>query len=312
MKISKRTRDILNSFNKINTSIMLSENNIIRQKLTGNDNRLFAMAKIEENFPNFMINNLSDFLEILNAIGDDANLEFSETDVLISSDDGSRKFKFKGSPEYMEDELLKSMRQKNTFDISTKDDSNVKEIHFELDTNSIMDMLKVTASIPPANTTSHAYSFYGDGQSFYLSLGRIINDNNSHEGNVYDEKLGETTENFRFDIDVKTFKMMNGKYKASLKWGRDKDTNMDSGILFTHTEDGLLKYWNVFQTTSVFPKVSPAETTVSASPSGDACGITRPATAPIEELEDSITTPPSGPVGGAGIPAYVAAGIPVV
>ena len=82
MKLSKRTKEILNNFVSINDSIIFQEGNTISTKsIEGN---VIARAEVEEYFPQeFAIYNLAEFLNVI-ALFDEPEITFEENLCKIS------------------------------------------------------------------------------------------------------------------------------------------------------------------------------------------------------------------------------------
>lgn len=196
MKFSNETISVLKNFASINSGILFKEGNVI--STVSPQKNILADANIQETIPKqFGVYNLNEFLSVLSLFKGAGSLAFSEHHVLISSEDGRTKIKYKfASPSMIvvaPDKRPTLPTVDVSFDLSSED----------------FDLIMKTASV----LGSPNVGIISDGSSVFLST-FSVNDDSAHE-NLTELSI-ESTGNYRLVFKTENMKMLPGDYLVEI------------------------------------------------------------------------------------------------
>lgn len=191
MKISVSTLNILKNFSKINPSIIVSEGNVL--KTISPSSNILAKATVETSFPKkFAIYNIDRFLATA-SLFDDAEYDFKDSFVEISSGDRKTKYVF------AEESLIK------------KAPENIKfpevDVAFELTEENLKNVEKAAAVLGLPNLV-----VLGKNGKLVVQAIDVKNDG----GDAYEVAVGETDKSFRAVFKVENIKVLPGTYKVDI------------------------------------------------------------------------------------------------
>jgi hypothetical protein len=209
MQISAATLAVLKNFAQINTNILVREGNELRTISTMKD--IFALAKVEENFPKeFAIYDLTSLLALL-TLNENQEVEFGENSLKIVKDHGEFEY-FYADPSIIVAPPNKSV---------TVDEHFV----FNLSKEDLVTIIKAAAIV-----SAPAISFTSRDGKVTLSVG----DPKTPASNSYKKVIGESEEPFNVQLAVGNLKVIPDAYEVVLSKKRF--------IHFRNEERGL-KYW---------------------------------------------------------------------
>lgn len=213
MKLSEKTRIILDNFSKINSSAYFFGGHT--QKIMNASKSVFAEVTLDEEFPSeFGIYELTKFLSVL-SLFDDPELTFSEKNVLI--EEGTTKSTFWFTPK----DVLTNCIIPQDKSISLKS----VDLSFSLSKEDLK-YLKSASSV--INLTN--FVIEGDGNNIVL----LVKDADNDTSNKMSKIVGSTTETFKYVGDIANLKMHEDDYDVKV----DK-----SGIIEFSSKNNKLKYW---------------------------------------------------------------------
>lgn len=190
MKLSKDTVALFKNFAGINSNLLLKEGNQL-STISAQKN-VMSDVTVAENFPNFGIYDLNEFLGAM-SLFEDPDLEFSDKYVTISEGGNSIKY-------FAADASVLTAPQKSiTFPES--------DIDFTL-TATMLAMILKTASV----LRSADVAVIGDGSQMSIQVG----DKKNATGNAYTANLGSTDKTFQVNLKVENLKMLMGDYQVSI------------------------------------------------------------------------------------------------
>ena len=190
MKLSKDTVALFKNFAGINSNLLLKEGNQL-STISAQKN-VMSDVTVAENFPNFGIYDLNEFLGAM-SLFEDPDLEFADKHVTISEGGNSIKY-------FAADASVLTAPQKSiTFPES--------DIDFTL-TASMLAMIHKTASV----LRSADVAVIGDGSTMSINVG----DKKNATGNAYTANLGTTDKTFQVNLKVENLKMLMGDYQVSI------------------------------------------------------------------------------------------------
>ena len=190
MKLSKETLALFKNFAGINSNILLKEGN--KLSTISAQKNIMADATVGENFPDFGIYDLNEFLGAM-SLFDDPELTFQEKYVTIQ--EGSNSIKY-----FAADPSVLTVPQKSiTFPES--------DIDFTM-TASMLGMIHKTASVLRASDVA----VVGDGSVMSI----VVGDKKNATGNSYSADVGATDKSFKVNLKVENLKMLPGDYQVSL------------------------------------------------------------------------------------------------
>lgn len=191
MKLSKETLTIFKNFAGINSNLLLKRGSKL-STLTS-QKTVMADTVVSEEFPSdFGIYDLNEFLGII-SLFKEPELNFSDKFVII--EEGGNKIKYYAASA----ELL--LVPTKTIDFPKVD------VEFLL-TSNMLQMIQKTASV----LRTSDLSIIGANGKITIQVG----DKKNATGNQYSTEVGDTTNNFRFNLKVENLKMLPGDYTISI------------------------------------------------------------------------------------------------
>jgi hypothetical protein len=194
MKISDKTKNVLENFSNINSSIVVKKGNVL--KTVSPQKNIIAVYECEESFEhNFAIYDLGQFLGGL-TIFKDADFDFSnEKYVVISS--GKSKVKY-----YYCDASLITTSQKELPDLTV-------DVQFNL-SNDILNSINKAAKIYDLTDIS----LTGDGTEMSL----IVKDKEDVTSNNFSVVVGTTSKIFTANFKVENLKIIPDNYTVQISF----------------------------------------------------------------------------------------------
>lgn len=209
MKISNTTLQVLKNFSSINTNILVREGSELRTISTAKD--IFAVAKVEEEFPReFAIYDLTSLLALL-SLADDQEIEFGEHSLKISRDNGEFEFF------YADPSIIVAPPNKNI----TVDE------HFKF---SLLKDELVTIQKAASIVAAPSFSFIAKKGKVTLTIG----DPKTPASNNYKKVVGESEHDFNVQLAVGNLKVIPEAYEVIL--------SKKKFVHFRNEERGL-GYW---------------------------------------------------------------------
>ncbi|NDB57068.1 DNA polymerase [bacterium] len=193
MKLSENTFNILKNFAGINQSISVKSGNTLRTISVAEN--IFAVANVEEKFPrNFSLYDLNEFLGGMSLMKN-AEMIFDDGDfVRIKTNRSQIKYFFS------DDSLIK---QAPNADIKLPDE-DVQFSLTEADLNSVIRAASVY-QLPD-------FSVIGDGEEIHI----VARDKENDTSNTFSIAVGNTKEEFVFNLKVENIKLLKGDYHVSI------------------------------------------------------------------------------------------------
>jgi hypothetical protein len=190
MKLSKETVGLIKNFAGINSNLLLKSGN--KLATISAQKNVMADAVVTENFPDFGIYDLNEFLGAM-SLFEDPELTFSDKWVTIEQGGNSIKY-------FAADASVLTAPQKA---ITFPD----PEIEFPMSAN-MLSMIQRTASVLRASDVS----IVGDGSSITV----VVGDKKNATGNSYNSAVGATDKKFKVNLKVENLKMIPGDYQVSI------------------------------------------------------------------------------------------------
>jgi hypothetical protein len=190
MKLSKETVGLIKNFAGINSNLLLKSGN--KLATISAQKNVMADAVVTENFPDFGIYDLNEFLGAM-SLFEDPELTFNDKWVTIEQGGNSIKY-------FAADASVLTAPQKAiTFPEA--------EIEFNMSAN-MLSMIQRTASVLRASDVS----IVGDGSSITV----VVGDKKNATGNSYNSTVGSTDKKFKVNLKVENLKMIPGDYAVSV------------------------------------------------------------------------------------------------
>jgi hypothetical protein len=190
MKLSKETVGLIKNFAGINSNLLLKSGN--KLATISAQKNVMADAVVTENFPDFGIYDLNEFLGAM-SLFDDPELTFHDKWVTIEQGGNSIKY-------FAADASVLTAPQKA---ITFPD----PEIEFNMSA-SMLSMIQRTASV----LRSSDVSIVGDGSTMSV----VVGDKKNATGNSYNANVGSTDKKFKVNLKVENLKMLPGDYSVSV------------------------------------------------------------------------------------------------
>lgn len=190
MKLSKETVGLIKNFAGINSNLLLKSGN--KLATISAQKNVIADAVVTENFPDFGIYDLNEFLGAM-SLFEDPELTFNEKWVTIEQ--GGNSIKYFAA----EASVLTAPQRAITFPDP--------EIVFNMSA-SMLSMVQRTASVLRASDVS----IVGDGSSMTV----VVGDKKNATGNSYNSVVGTTDKTFKVNLKVENLKMLPGDYVVSI------------------------------------------------------------------------------------------------
>jgi hypothetical protein len=192
MKLDQRTILVLKNFSSINPSIVVKPGNVLTTMSPSKT--ILAKAKVNQEFEDFAIYDLSKFLGTL-SLFNDPELTFNEKNVTISQDKRKVNYTYAASLDNIVSPPSKEIKLPEP------------EVEFDLLGETLQDALKALSvlSLPEL-------AFIGDGKT--VTLQTI--DSKSPSADNYSVDVGETTNTFKMIFRAENIKMLPGNYKVQL------------------------------------------------------------------------------------------------
>ena len=190
MKLSKETVGLIKNFAGINSNLLLKSGN--KLATISAQKNVMADAVVTENFPDFGIYDLNEFLGAM-SLFEDPELTFSEKWVTIEQGGSSIKY-------FAADASVLTAPQKA---ITFPD----PEIEFNMSGN-MLSMIQRTASVLRASDVS----IVGDGSTMSV----VVGDKKNATGNSYNATVGASEKKFKVNLKVENLKMIPGDYTVSV------------------------------------------------------------------------------------------------
>jgi len=216
MKLSKETVGLIKNFAGINSNLLLKSGN--KLATISAQKNVMADAVVSENFPDFGIYDLNEFLGAM-SLFEDPELEFSDKWVTIKQGNSSIKY-FAA-----EASVLTAPQKAITFPDA--------EIEFNLTAN-MLSMIQRTASV----LRSSDLTIVGDGST----VTAVVGDKKNATGNSFQESVGVSDKKFKVNLKVENLKMLPGDYTVSVS---SKKISRFKGV-------GDLVYYVAVEADSVF------------------------------------------------------------
>jgi ribosomal protein L28 len=204
MKLSKDTLALFKNFAGINSNLLLKSGN--KLATISSQKNVMSDATVVENFPDFGIYDLNEFLGAM-SLFEDPELTFSDKYVTIQ--EGSNSIKYFAA----DATVLTSPQKSITFPDA--------EIDFKL-TTTMLNMIQKTASVLRASDVA----IVGDGSTMSV----VVGDKKNATGNSYSANVGTTDKTFKVNLKVENLKMLPGDYNVSVsskKISRFQSTSTD-------------------------------------------------------------------------------------
>jgi hypothetical protein len=190
MKLSKETVGLIKNFAGINSNLLLKSGN--KLATISAQKNVMADAVVTENFPDFGIYDLNEFLGAM-SLFEDPELTFSDKWVTIEQGGSSIKY-------FAADASVLTAPQKA---ITFPD----PEIEFNMSGN-MLSMIQRTASVLRASDVS----IVGDGSTMSV----VVGDKKNATGNSYNATVGASEKKFKVNLKVENLKMIPGDYTVSV------------------------------------------------------------------------------------------------
>jgi hypothetical protein len=190
MKLSKETVGLIKNFAGINSNLLLKEGN--KLATISAQKNVMADAVVTENFPDFGIYDLNEFLGAM-SLFEDPELTFNDKWVTIEQGGNSIKY-------FAADASVLTAPQKA---ITFPD----PEIEFNMTAN-MLSMIQRTASVLRASDVS----IVGDGSTMSV----VVGDKKNATGNSYNSTVGSSDKKFKVNLKVENLKMIPGDYAVSV------------------------------------------------------------------------------------------------
>jgi len=190
MKLSKETVGLIKNFAGINSNLLLKSGN--KLATISAQKNVMADAVVTENFPDFGIYDLNEFLGAM-SLFEDPELTFSDKWVTIEQGGNSIKY-------FAADASVLTAPQKA---ITFPD----PEIEFNMSGN-MLSMIQRTASVLRASDVS----IVGDGSTMSV----VVGDKKNATGNSYNSTVGSSDKKFKVNLKVENLKMIPGDYTVSV------------------------------------------------------------------------------------------------
>ena len=190
MKLSKETVTLFKNFAAINSNMLLKSGN--KLATISAQKNVMADATVSEQFPDFGIYDLNEFLGAM-SLFEDPELEFR--DKYVSIKQGSMNIKFFAA----DPTVLTAPQKAITFPEA--------EINFNI-TSQMLQMIQKTASV----LRSPDVSIVGDGST----ITAVVGDKKNATGNSFSEPVGTTDKKFKVNLKVENLKMLPGDYAVSV------------------------------------------------------------------------------------------------
>lgn len=203
MKISKETIAALKNFAEINPSVVVSEGST--QKVLSMANDIFARATLSDAFPvTFGVYDLPEFLNVLNMVGEDANIEFDGNKRMLVSDKSGLTLTYVLSPV---DNIVPKIPEKEIEDVFPEADVTVT-----ITGETLARVRKVASTLGVDDVAIRNV----DGKIVLVVTDLSCEESNSaHKFTIpvcdYD---GEA--NFSFNFKVERFKVIEGDYEVEI------------------------------------------------------------------------------------------------
>ena len=154
---------------------------------------IMAIAETVEDFPEFGIYDLNEFLGVYSLFDADPELNFDEKFVTVAN--GKSKVKY-----YAADPSVLASPTKDALPVD-------EDIKFDLP-RSMYDMIMKTSSVLRSNDISIIGS---DGK-----LSVVVADKKNATSNSWDAILGDTDKDFKVNFRIDNFKMLDGDYEVTI------------------------------------------------------------------------------------------------
>jgi hypothetical protein len=207
---------LIKNFAGINSNLLLKSGN--KLATISAQKNVMADAVVSENFPDFGIYDLNEFLGAM-SLFEDPELEFSDKWVTIKQGNSSIKY-FAA-----EASVLTAPQKAITFPDA--------EIEFNLTAN-MLSMIQRTASV----LRSSDLTIVGDGST----VTAVVGDKKNATGNSFQESVGVSDKKFKVNLKVENLKMLPGDYTVSVS---SKKISRFKGV-------GDLVYYVAVEADSVF------------------------------------------------------------
>jgi hypothetical protein len=195
MKISKQTLAVLNNFAAINPNCLIDK----KTSTVNEQKSILATAHFGEDFPEFGIYNLSEFLSTIDLVESDPEIEFSEKHATLSNDNTKVKYYFasKNLLTYPE----KSVNMPNT------------EVQFELSQEQIVKLKKASSTLFD-KSRSNFIMFNNENEKLYAS---VVSSQNG-QGNSFQIELGtcDIKQSFKIFFSIENFVFLSDDYDVSI------------------------------------------------------------------------------------------------
>ncbi len=193
MKLSNDTLSILQNFQTINPSIVISSGNTIRTISVSET--IYAKAMLSETFPTtFGIYDLSKFLGIL-SLNKNSDIQFQEQFMTISQDRSKVRYT------YCNPELIKHPKEEMDIVLPSVD------VSFELKSDVLKEVMKAMSVLGFAEICFR-------GEDGILSVQTFSSKNDSSD--VYSHEIGETHKTFAVILEADKLKMLQKDYTVSI------------------------------------------------------------------------------------------------
>jgi hypothetical protein len=221
-KLSKETIEVLTNFSTINPNLVVKKGSVINT--ISEAKNILAIAQVEESFESdFGIYDLSEFINILNLVGD-PNLNFSDNSVTLNGDNCNAVYRF------ADESILTSPNQK----------LNMPEADVEVSISSeTINQIRKASSVLNHNIVSLK------GSAGKIEL--VVNDPNNPTANTYNITLDEDNdckEDFDFQFLISNFKFIGGDYKVKIS------SKLISN--WSNLSTGKIEYYIALEKTSKF------------------------------------------------------------
>jgi hypothetical protein len=213
MKLTDKTKTILENFSKISNSVYFFAGKT--QKVMTPAKTIVAEAEFDEEFPaEFGIYDFAKFLSVL-SLFEEPELEFTDKYVTIKDSTTTATYWFTSK------ELISNVVVPQNKSISL---SNV-DLSFELSKDDYK-YLKSSSSV--MNLTN--FIIEGDGTAINL----LVKDADNDTSNKMSKKVGDTTDTFQYVGDVSNLRMLDDDYDVKVA---------KAGIIEFASKNNKLKYW---------------------------------------------------------------------
>ena len=223
MKIDTNTSNVLKNFSEINPSLYFKAGNVL--KTISPAKNIIAEAQIDPTIPqDFGIYDLTQFLALASAFGDDADVEFEAKNMIIS--DGDRRLRY----------LFAAANLIILPPDNIKTLENVV-VNFKLSEDNVKSILQMKSLL-----MSNEVIFECENGKFSVS----VTDADNQNSNYYRINLTdlEGTSDFKLIFKADNFKMMPQDYNVEVS---SKDKAIIANFV---SDDEKLKYWIAIESKS--------------------------------------------------------------